>query len=67
MPGLKLITKEDEKLNLNVYHIKYFQSLIHENVVWAVMCLFLPEQHVWMPPSETIAYLPHSFHTVHAL
>jgi len=48
--GLKLIEKGE--LNCNVYHIHYFQNLIEDNVVWAVLCLFLPPECVWMAPPE---------------
>lgn len=31
---------------LDCYSLQYFQQLVKQNVVWAVLCLFLPAEHI---------------------
>eukprot|EP01080_Neovahlkampfia_damariscottae_P011853 gene11853-5182_t len=42
---------ETEKYNINIYHIDYFKFLIQENVIWALMCCWIPQEFIW---KETI-------------
>ena len=43
--GSKLI--DNGIFNVNVYHWDYWLHLMHENMIWAVMILFMPSDMIW--------------------
>lgn len=43
MIGSEYFEKGD-LLNICVYHVDYWQHLLDENFVWAVMCCYLPKE-----------------------
>ena len=45
MLGLTLV--EHANINVNVYTLNYWKLMIKENVVWALLCLYLPPEYVW--------------------
>jgi predicted nucleotidyltransferase len=51
-----LLLLEEDDLNINIYHIRYFESLMQDNVVWIAMTFF-------SPPTATL-YLRDSAHPV---
>ena len=43
--GSKLFEGED--LNVNIYHWDYFEHLLKENMIWAVMLAYTPSEYIW--------------------
>jgi predicted nucleotidyltransferase len=44
---------EEFTININVYHQKYFEFLLSENIIWVVMLLFVPSEFVWFEKLDT--------------
>jgi predicted nucleotidyltransferase len=43
--GSKLI--ETDLVNLNIYHLDYFNELLKENIVWAIMLYYIPPEFIF--------------------